>query len=187
MTVASYSLPKQHWFGYLNSRGHRAALFWFIVIVVAHWAEHVVQAVQIWVLDRPLPDSRGVIGQWFPWVVREEALHYAYALVMLIGLIMLRPGFVGRSRLWWNVALGIQVWHHVEHFILLIQAQTGMHLLGRPEPTSILQLVFPRVELHLAYNALVFVPMVYAMYLHRHPPRYESRAMVCGCAVADAP
>jgi hypothetical protein len=86
---------------------------------------------------------------------------------MLAGLILLRPGFTGEARRWWTVALVIQWWHFVEHFLLLIQAQTGDHLLGRPVPTSVLQLVFPRVELHLAYNALVFVPMAYAVLLAR--------------------
>jgi hypothetical protein len=42
-------------------------------------------------------------------------------------------------------------------------------LLWRPDfgnavPTSILQLWFPRLELHLFYNTVVFVPMVVAMY-----------------------
>ena len=82
----------------------------------------------------------------FPWLVKQEWLHYGYALVMLIGLIILRPGFVGRARTWWTIALAIQVWHHFEHLLLLIQAQTHTYLLGRKEPTSLLQLFFPRVE-----------------------------------------
>ena len=52
-------LPKQRWLSYLNTRGHRTALIVFLVIVLAHWAEHVVQAVQIWVLDRPCPTHAG--------------------------------------------------------------------------------------------------------------------------------
>lgn len=186
MAVAAYSLPKQRWLNYLNTRGHRTALIVFLVIVLAHWAEHLVQAFQIWVLDRPVPQSRGVFGQWFPWVIREEALHYAYAVVMLIGLIVLRPGFTGQARFWWNVALGVQVWHHFEHLLLLIQAQSGKNLFGRAVPTSILQLQFPRVELHLFYNGVVFVPMVIAMYVHRHPGRADRRAMSCMCAAATA-
>jgi len=153
----------------LNTTGHRTAVNVFLVIVLAHWAEHLVQSFQIWVLGWPVPDSRGVLGQWFPWLVRTEALHYAYALVMLAGLILLRPGFTGAARRWWTVALVIQCWHFVEHFVLLVQAQTGDHLLGRPVPTSVLQLAVPRVELHLAYNALVFVPMAYAVTLARPP------------------
>ncbi len=40
--------------------------------------------------------SRGVIGQFFPWVIKSETLHYGYAVVMLIGLFLLRKGFTGR-------------------------------------------------------------------------------------------
>jgi hypothetical protein len=173
----------------LNTTRHRLALTVFLAIVLAHWAEHVVQAVQIWVLDRPVPESRGVFGHWFPWLVSSEALHYGYALVMLAGLLLLRPGFTGPARTWWNVALGIQIWHHVEHFILLAQAGPAPHLHGHggSEPSSVLQMVFPRVELHLFYNAAVFVPMVVAMYLHRRPATDEAAEAPCNCAPSPAP
>jgi hypothetical protein len=171
----------------INSRYHRAALYVFLVIVVAHWAEHLVQAFQIWALDMPRPAARGVLGMPFPWLVTAEWLHYGYAIVMLVGFIVLRHAFRGRSRTWWNVALGIQVWHHFEHLLLLLQALTGNYLLGKPVPTSVAQLLFPRVELHLFYNAVVFVPMVFAMYLHMRPTRSERAAMSCSClAVARA-
>jgi hypothetical protein len=123
-----------------------------------------------------------VLGQFFPWLVRSEWLHYGYAVIMLIGLWLLRGGFVGRSGRWWRAALAIQVWHHFEHLLLLVQAATGVYLLGRAVPTSILQLVFPRVQLHLFYNAAVFLPMVVAMYLHLRPQPAEYTAMRCNCA-----
>ncbi|WP_326643722.1 hypothetical protein OG884_08115 [Streptosporangium sp. NBC_01755] len=166
----------------LNSTRHRTALFVFLLIVLAHWAEHLVQAAQIWVLGWPIPEARGVLGLWFPWLVKSEALHYGYAVVMLVGFVLLRRGFTGRSRVWWNIALGIQVWHHFEHLLLLVQAVTGNHLLGRPAVTSVAQLVFPRVELHLFYNSIVFVPMVVAMLLHRRPNLAEYKEMNCSCA-----
>ncbi|MBA9005593.1 hypothetical protein [Thermomonospora cellulosilytica] len=168
----------------INADRHKAALGIFLVIVIAHWAEHVAQAVQIWVLGWPLPEARGVLGVPFPWLVTSEWMHYGYALVMLVGLIMLRPAFTGRARLWWNISLAIQVWHHLEHLLLLIQALAGANLAGRPAPTSIAQLLVPRVELHLFYNALVFAPMVVAMILHRRPNRAERDAMRCTCAPA---
>jgi hypothetical protein len=165
-----------------NTRWHRVGLSIFLVIVLAHWAEHVAQAVQIWVLGWPIPQARGVLGEPFPWLITSEWLHYGYALLMLAGLLLLRPGFTGRSRTWWTIALGIQVWHHLEHLLLLVQAATGSYLAGRPVPTSILQLIFPRVELHLFYNTVVFVPMVVAMYLHRRPDQPDRAVMACGCA-----
>jgi hypothetical protein len=166
----------------LNTTQHRFALNLFMVVVLAHWAEHIAQAIQIWVLHWPVPKSRGLLGEVFPWLVTSEWLHYGYALVMLVGLWVLRKGFVGRAHTWWMVAFGIQFWHHIEHLLLLVQAQTGVHLLGRPVPTSVLQLFFPRVELHLFYNSVVFAPMVVAVYLHLRPKPAERRVMACGCA-----
>lgn len=189
MTAVTHEPRRLTWLTDLNTTHHRLALRIFMAIVLAHWVEHVVQAIQIWVLNRPIPESRGVLGQWFPWLVTSEALHYGYALLMLAGLLLLRPGFTGPARTWWNVALGIQIWHHVEHFILLAQAGSGAHLHGHggSEPSSILQMVFPRVELHLFYNAAVFVPMVVAMYLHTRPQAADENDCTCAPAPAAAP
>ena len=169
----------------LNGRHHRAALNAFMVVVLAHWAEHLVQAYQVWVLDRPRPAARGVLGQFFPWLVTSEWLHYAYAIVMLVGLFLLRPGFAGRARTWWTVALVIQFWHHIEHLLLLIQAQTHTFFFGGTVPTSVAQLVIPRVELHLFYNSIVFIPMVVAVYLHLRPNDRELQVTECSCARRD--
>ena len=165
----------------LNGRYHRAALNVFLAVVVAHWAEHLVQAYQIWVLGRPRPAARGVLGQVFPWLVTSEWLHYGYAVVMLVGLLLLRPGFVGSARTWWTVALVIQFWHHIEHLLLLIQAQTGVFFFGASVPTSVAQVFVPRVELHLFYNSIVFIPMMIAVYLHKRPNEQDLRATSCGC------
>ena len=54
----------------------------------------------------------------------------------------------------------IQFFHHIEHGLLQIQALIGHNLFDRPVPTSIVQLWVPRVELHLFYNTIVFIPMV---------------------------
>ncbi|HEY7593884.1 MAG TPA: hypothetical protein VH969_12065 [Actinophytocola sp.] len=172
--------------GLLNTRHHKAALMVFMVVVVGHWAEHLVQAYQIYVLGWPRPQAGGLLGLAFPWLVKSEWLHYGYAIVMLVAFIVLRHGFVGRGRTWWNAAMWIQVWHHFEHLLLLVQAMTGAYLLGKPVPTSIAQLVFPRVELHLFYNAIVFVPMVVAMVLHLRPRPEERALMRCSC-VTPAP
>ncbi|MGI5238468.1 hypothetical protein [Dactylosporangium sp. CA-139066] len=165
----------------LNHRFHRFALNAFMVVVLGHWAEHIAQAYQIWVLGWPRPKANGLLGLAYPWLVTSEWMHYGYALLMLIGLALLRPGFVGRARTWWTVALAIQFWHHIEHLLLLIQAQTGHPWFGRPVPTSILQLVYPRVELHLFYNSIVFIPMVVAVYLHLRPSHAELDRMHCSC------
>jgi hypothetical protein len=172
------------WVGVLNGPYHTIALALFLIIVLAHWVEHVAQAIQIYVFGWPVPEARGALGVPFPWLISPEWLHYGYALVMLIGLAALLPGFAGRARTWWKAAFYIQIWHHLEHLLLLLQAVTGYHLLGRPVPTSIVQLFVPRVELHLFYNAIVFLPMVVAMMLHRRPTAGERAAMTCACAHA---
>src|SRR5262249_6436333 len=52
-----------------------------------------------------------------------------------------------------------------------------------PVPTSIIQLWIPRVELHLFYNSVVFIPMVIGMYYHMFPPEGEAPSHKCACAV----
>jgi hypothetical protein len=168
--------------GGLNTRWHKAALYGFTAVVLAHWAEHITQAVQIYALDWPVPKARGALGLAFPWLVTSEWLHYGYAVVMFVAFLALRHGFTGRARTWWMVALWIQAWHHVEHLLLLLQALTGTTLLGAAKPTSIVQLVAPRVELHLFYNTIVFIPMVIAMVYHLWPNERERSLMRCTCA-----
>jgi hypothetical protein len=166
----------------LNSSWHKRSLQIFMVIVLAHWSEHLAQAYQIYVMHWPRPKAGGVLGLFYPWLVRTEALHYGYALVMLIGIWVLRKGFTGASRTWWTVALAIQFWHHLEHALLQYQALTHHNFFHSPVPVSILQLWIPRVELHLFYNTVVFVPMVLGMYYHMFPPEGETVVVSCTCA-----
>jgi hypothetical protein len=167
----------------LNSQWHERALFAFMAIVLAHWGEHLAQAYQIWVMGWPRPKANGILGLWYPWLIKSEVLHYSYAVVMLAGIWILRKGFTGLSRKWWTVALVIQFWHHIEHFLLIWQAFViHRNFWGKPVPVSILQLVFPRVELHLFYNSVVFIPMVIGMYYHMFPPKGETEHANCTCS-----
>jgi hypothetical protein len=183
--AAGMALPVTHRASFsekLNSQWHERALWVFMAIVLAHWGEHLAQAYQIWVLGWPLPKANGIVGLWYPWLIKSEELHYGYALVMLIGLWILRKGFTGRSYTWWMIAFWIQFWHHIEHFLLITQATIHHNFFGRPVPTSIAQLFFPRVQLHLFYNSIVFIPMVIAMYYHMFPPEGEPHTATCTCA-----
>jgi hypothetical protein len=170
----------------LNDVWHKRALHIFLAIVLAHWAEHLSQAIQIYVLGWPVPEALGVLGLWMPWLVRSEVLHYSYALVMLIGIWALRDGFRGRARTFWTVALVIQFWHHIEHALLQGQVLFGVTLFNAPVPTSILQLWVPRVELHLFYNTIVFVPMIIGMYYHSFPSPAEEALHTCRCSLRSA-
>jgi hypothetical protein len=165
----------------LNGPWHERALWLYMIIVLAHWVEHLAQAYQIYVLGWARPVAGGALGLWQPWLVRSELLHWGYAFFMLVGLMLLGAGCQGRSRWWWNLSLGIQLWHFFEHSLLQIQAIAGGYWFGGTVPTSIGQLWVPRVELHLLYNAAVFLPMVIAVYYHLYPPSAEPVAS-CGCA-----
>ena len=166
----------------INGPWHKYSLWAYTAIVLAHWAEHLAQATQVYLLGWPISESRGVLGLWIPWVVKSEALHYGYALVMLIGLWILRKGFVGQSYRWWMIAFWIQFWHHIEHALLQGQVIFQHNLLDSPVPVSIVQLVIPRVELHLFYNTIVFIPMVIAMFYHMFPLPGEEAHHGCTCA-----
>lgn len=156
--------------GRLNATHHRTALSLFMAVVVAHLGEHILQAYQIWGLGLNESQAQGLLGLFLPVLLRGQWLHYSYALLMLAGLALLRPGFAGRARLWWTIALVLQSWHHLEHLLLLVQSLTGTFLFGRSGPVSILQLFFPTVQLHLFYNTIVFAPMVIAINRHLRRP-----------------
>jgi hypothetical protein len=174
--------PNLSFYEKLNSVWHERALKLFMAIVLAHWGEHLVQAYQVYVLHWPRPKAGGILGLWYPWLITSEWLHYGYAIVMLAGLWILRKGFTGVSLKWWTAALVIQFWHHIEHLLLLIQAFSHHNFWDKPVPFSVLQLFVPRVELHLFYNAVVFIPMIIAMYYHMFPPETETNTATCSCA-----
>lgn len=182
-TMESGSSRYSNFIARINTTKHEFALRIYTFIVLAHWAEHLVQALQIFVLHMPRAESRGVLGHYFPWLVTSELMHYAYALFMLIGLWILRKGFAGRSYKWWMASFVIQFWHHIEHLLLQMQAIQNTTYWGSPVPVSLLQLVFPRVELHLFYNTIVFIPMAVAMYLHLFPTSEERAQQKCTCAI----
>jgi hypothetical protein len=166
----------------LNGPYHLAASITFAIIVLGHWSEHIVQAIQIYAWHWPRPEALGVLGLVWPWLIKSEWLHYWYAVVMLVGFIILRPAFQGMARAWWDVALWIQVWHHFEHALLLGQALTGRNLFGASVPTSIIQLLVPRVELHLFYNAVVTIPMAIAVAYHLFGSLPEGVRPTCACS-----
>ena len=179
--------PSRGLYERLNTRWHKTALLAFTAFVLFHWMEHIVQAYQFFVMHWSRQMSMGLLGMYYPWLMKTEALHYGFALVMLIGLWVLRKGFTGTSYTWWMVAFWIQFWHHFEHFILFYQAQTHQFWFGGSVPTSVGQILIPRIELHLIYNALVFIPMVVAMYYHVYPPAQDAGKAMCSCEHHRAP
>ena len=91
------------------------------------------------------------MGEWFPGLAASEVLHMGYNSLQLTGLILLLPGFKGRARRWWTLALVFQSWHFLEHVLLQVQFLTGYYLFNDVKQTSLLEVFLPaaRVALHL--------------------------------------
>jgi hypothetical protein len=173
---------RQHtWLGWLNGPLHERVLWLFMVIVLGHWLEHLLQVYQVYVLAWTPKQAGGALGLTFPALVESEVLHFTYNFLLWAGIWLMRPAFAGRARFWWTGALALQSWHFFEHLLLQVQWLTGIYLFGAPAQTSLLQLWFPRVELHFMYNLLVFVPMVLGMVYHFYPPAPEPVHRGCTC------
>jgi hypothetical protein len=153
----------------LNGPLHAPALWIYMLVIVAHWLEHVLQIYQIYGLGWAPATAGGILGVIYPQLIESETLHFVYDFIQWAGIIILRPGFYGRARTYWTIAMIIQTWHYIEHVLLMGQYLTGYYLFGAPHQISILQLWFPRAELHFVYNLLVFIPMVIAVHEYIKP------------------
>jgi hypothetical protein len=132
--------------------------FWWIINL--HFAEHISQLIELYVLKMPRSECLGLLGLWQPSLMHSEWLHYGHALLMLVGLYHFQAQ--ARSKRWWKTTVLLQHYHHLEHLILLIQAIVGVNLLDSQSPISIGQFWFSRLELHFAYNLMVLIPMILA-------------------------
>src|ERR1035438_9300212 len=78
-SIPSYGLTSAGGFNLydrLNSQWHERALQPFMLIVLAHWGEHLAQATQIYVMGWARPKANGILGLWYPWLITSEVLHY---------------------------------------------------------------------------------------------------------------
>lgn len=171
--MTSVTPNKQSFLTKLNSDWHAQALWVLMAIVLGHWIEHLAQIYQVYILGWARATAGGGLGLIFPDLAQSEVLHFGYNLALFLGILLLQPGFNGRAKWWWNISLLIQGWHFIEHILLQIQWLTGSYLFNRPIQTSILELWFPRVELHFIYNLLVFIPLMVGFYYYLYPPKSE--------------
>ena len=153
----------------LNGPLHAPAVWIFMLIIVGHWTEHVLQIYQIYALGWSPDKAGGLVGLVYPGLVESETLHFVYDLIQWTGILILLPGFKGRARQFWIVSMVIQSWHYIEHVLLMGQYLTGYYLFGAAHQISILELWFPRAELHFTYNLLVYIPMVIAIHYYLQP------------------
>lgn len=145
---------------------HAVLLWLYLLLVFLHWSEHLMQIYQVYILGWLPKEAGGILGLWYPWLAAAEVLHFAYNALQLAGLVALRRDVTGRARAWWDVAIAAQSWHFLEHLLLQVQWLTGVYLFGASQQMGIGQLWFPRLELHFAYNLMVFVPTLVASVLY---------------------
>jgi hypothetical protein len=214
-TGPAYSLLPQSPWGKLsfklNTIWHRPALLLFTLIVLEYWCEQFVRLFQVHVLLRPIDQSLGMLGTFWPWLVQSELSHYLVAVSMLIGLWLLRKGFTGRARVWWMLALGIQFWVHIKSALIEYQIIAGHDFLDAPVPIGLIQMlgliegpaatgfnglltgppshpvnallfVVRGVEVHMIYSTIVIIPLCIGVLFHLFPSRVEEQHMGCRCA-----
>lgn len=160
---------------FICNRWRGRAIAVFMALELGHVSEHVIQVFQIYVLGWPLADARGILGQFFPWLVTSETLHYFYTMLTVVGIVLLIPAFIGSARNVWFAALIAAAWHNFEHTLLLFQRSTGQAFFGADRPTSLAQLWFPRVELHFFYNMVVLMPLLTALAMDYRARRARGR------------
>lgn len=165
----------KRWHARLNGVHHARALWIFMLIVMAHWMEHVLQIYQIYGLGWAPAVAGGLIGVFYPVLITSETLHFVYDFIQWAGIVILRRGFRGAARKPWDIAMVAQTWHFIEHVLLMGQYLTGYYIFGRVKQTSLLELFFPREELHFFYNLIVFVPMVIAVHYYLRPKLIAGR------------
>lgn len=137
----------------------------FGAIMVAHWLEHLFQAYQVYVLHMSRACSLGLLGMKYPWLIRTESLHLAFAWLTFMMFYFAGVGYFSSKfaiKMWiagWAAAF----FHLVEHSLLFAQAVSHHYLFGATQPTSLLQLLVPRIELHLFYNSVITILMLLSL------------------------
>ena len=117
----------------------------FYTVLKLHFLEHLAQMIQVYILNMPRTESLGLIGLWFPYLIRSEWLHFGFAIYTLNGIYRYTNN---------KTAFYLQLFHTVEHIILINQYFLGY------AATGIGGIWFPRIELHFFYNLIVLLPLI---------------------------
>ena len=124
-TTLSMVLPWLPLFTRWTTRTYRTHVwlgFFFLLtaLQLSHFGEHVVQMVQIHLLDLQGDNARGVFG-----VFDVEWVHFIWNGCVLVGVVLLLPRHP-RSH-WLQLAAVIPSWHAVEHtYIMHVYLTTGV-------------------------------------------------------------
>ncbi len=105
------SKPQRSFSGLLDGSQHRRALLVYIVLVVGHFSEHLVQMAQVFAFGWAKSDAGGLLGLIFSSAAENELLHLSYNSFQLTGLILLAYGFrhYRAAHTFWMVALVAQI------------------------------------------------------------------------------
>jgi hypothetical protein len=137
----------------------------FGLVMIAHWLEHIFQAYQVYVLHMNRECALGMLGMKYPWLIRTESLHFGFAVLTTVGIVW--AGWQYFDAPWamkaWAIGFLASVWHLFEHLLLFIQAVSHHYFFGATQPMSLIQLIVPRIELHLFYNSVVTILLLLAL------------------------
>ena len=154
--------------------------FWllFVGVVVVqgiHVFEHVVQLVQVFLLDVPEAQALGLLGYVYQFQGTEEWLHLTFNAAYLLGLYLLVIPLlrrVPRTVPPWAFAtfaigaVGLESWHMVEHVVIIANVLQND---GCPCPgIGDAALGISDTALHFYYNALTYAAILVPFRYVRH-------------------
>jgi hypothetical protein len=159
-------LPALAWEGVSKYRRYGFYAFFYAVVLfqLAHMGEHSVQVLQLLLTHGDLARAHGVFGQ-----LDFELVHFVFDGTVWLALGVLVCVFRGQNRWLW-VALAAASLHEVEHLYVfwLHLAHPSFYALGGFEGImgsgGLIGSPLARPYLHFAYNLIVVVPMVVALY-----------------------
>jgi hypothetical protein len=138
-----------------------------VVIQGLHVFEHIVQLIQVYVLDMADDDAFGLLGLAFHPNNTEEWLHLGFNGLFLLALYaLLRPMWqLAGSRIpWWSLAVfaiaavGLESWHVIEHIVIIgnVIEHKGCPCAGIGDRV----LGVTDTQLHFVYNAIAYAATV---------------------------
>jgi hypothetical protein len=132
------------------------AFFYLLVVTqTGHFIEHIVQMVQIHVLDEPPTNAHGIFGQLdVEWV---HVIFNTWVLIAVVGLLLRFPS----NRWLWLGAL-IAGWHEIEHlYIIFFYVRDGVGGPGLLADGGRIGggIGVRRPDLHFVYNLLETLPI----------------------------
>lgn len=129
----------------------------FKIVLLSHLLEHILQIVEIYVLNIPRTYAMGLIGIVFPFLMKNEGLHLGFAVYQVIGSIYIKEKYRIKSKLW-EYGIYLSIFHLTEHISLFILA----NYMGISSPKTLIQEYFNigRAELHLLYNLISASPLL---------------------------